>query len=195
MTTASSPLRRPIRILGISGSLRRDSHNTRLLRAAGGALPAGAELVEWEGLAGLPIFDEDLEADRPEAVEAFFAAVEQAHAILIATPEYNASLPGGLKNALDWASRPFPDNVLKDKPTAVIGASTGLFGAVWAQAEARKVLKASGAHVLESELPVGLADAAFDADGGLVDPELAARLGDVVGDLVREVSSPVEIAA
>jgi chromate reductase len=196
MTTASSPLtRRPIRILGISGSLRRDSHNTRLLRAAGGALPAGAELVEWEGLAGLPIFDEDLEADRPEAVEAFFAAVEQAHAILIATPEYNASLPGGLKNALDWASRPFPDNVLKDKPTAVIGASTGLFGAVWAQADARKVLKASGAHVLESELPVGLADAAFDADGGLVDPELAARLGDVVGDLVREVSSPVEIAA
>jgi chromate reductase len=196
MTTASSPLiRRPIRILGISGSLRRDSHNTRLLRAAGGALPAGAELVEWEGLAGLPIFDEDLEADRPEAVEAFFAAVEQAHAILIATPEYNASLPGGLKNALDWASRPFPDNVLKDKPTAVIGASTGLFGAVWAQADARKVLKASGAHVLESELPVGLADAAFDADGGLVDPELAARLGDVVGDLVREVFSPVEIAA
>jgi chromate reductase len=196
MTTASSPLtRRPIRILGISGSLRRDSHNTRLLRAAGGALPAGAELVEWEGLAGLPIFDEDLEADRPAAVEAFFAAVEQAHAILIATPEYNASLPGGLKNALDWASRPFPDNVLKDKPTAVIGASTGLFGAVWAQADARKVLKASGAHVLESELPVGLADAAFDADGGLVDPELAARLGDVVGDLVREVFSPVEIAA
>jgi chromate reductase len=195
MTTANSPLTaRPMRILGISGSLRRDSHNTRLLRAAGEALPAGAELIAWDGLAGLPIFDEDLEADRPERVEEFFAAVQQADAILIATPEYNASLPGGLKNALDWASRPFPDNVLKDKPTAVIGASTGLFGAVWAQAEARKVLKASGAHVIESELPVGMADAAFDADGGLADPELAARLADLIGDLAREASAPVEVA-
>ncbi|MEA2323199.1 MAG: hypothetical protein QOD81_3049 [Solirubrobacteraceae bacterium] len=195
MTTANSPLTaRPMRILGISGSLRRDSHNTRLLRAASDALPAGAELIAWDGLAGLPIFDEDLEADRPERVEEFFAAVQQADAILIATPEYNASLPGGLKNALDWASRPFPDNVLKDKPTAVIGASTGLFGAVWAQAEARKVLKASGAHVIESELPVGMADAAFDADGGLADPELAARLADLIGDLAREASAPVEVA-
>jgi chromate reductase len=195
MTTANSPLTaRPMRILGISGSLRRDSHNTRLLRAASDALPAGAELIAWDGLAGLPIFDEDLEADRPERVEEFFAAVQQADAILIATPEYNASLPGGLKNALDWASRPFPDNLLKDKPTAVIGASTGLFGAVWAQAEARKVLKASGAHVIESELPVGMADAAFDADGGLADPELAARLADLIGDLAREASAPVEVA-
>ena len=88
----------------------------------------------------------------------FFAAIEDADALLIATPEYNASLPGALKNALDWASRPFPDNVLQDKPAAVVGASTGLFGAVWAQAEVRKTLKASGAHVLEAELPVGLAD-------------------------------------
>jgi chromate reductase len=184
-----------MRILGISGSLRRDSHNTRLLRAAGDALPTGAELIEWDGLAGLPIFDEDLEADRPESVEAFFAAVERADAILIATPEYNASLPGGLKNALDWASRPFPDNVLKDKPAAVIGASTGLFGAVWAQADVRKVLKASGAHVLDSELPVGMADTAFGADGELADPELATRLGDLVADLAREVNAPVEVAA
>jgi chromate reductase len=184
-----------MRILGISGSLRRDSHNTRLLRAAGDALPTGAELIEWEGLAGLPIFDEDLEADRPESVAAFFAAVERADAILIATPEYNASLPGGLKNALDWASRPFPDNVLKDKPAAVIGASTGLFGAVWAQADVRKVLKASGAHVLDSELPVGMADTAFGADGELADPELATRLGDLVADLAREVNAPVELVA
>ena len=181
-----------MRILGIAGSLRRGSHNRKLLRAAGRALPPGAELVEWEGLAGLPIFDEDMELDPPELVQDFLDEIDAADAILISTPEYNASLPGGLKNALDWASRPFPDNVLKDKPSAVIGASTGLFGAVWAQAEVRKALKASGAHVLESELPVGMADGAFSDDGALADPELAARLRDLVGDLVREVGAPVE---
>ena len=184
-----------MRILGIAGSLRRGSHNRRLLRAAGEALPPGAVLVEWDGLGGLPIFDEDLETTPPAIVQRFLDAVEEADAILIATPEYNASLPGGLKNALDWASRPFPDNVLRDKPSAVIGASTGLFGAVWAQAEVRKVLGASGAHVLESELPVGMADGAFDEDGSLADPELAARLRDVLADLAREVRAPVEQSA
>jgi chromate reductase len=151
--------------------------------------------VEWEGLAGLPAFDEDLEASPPESVQGLFDAIEDADALLIATPEYNASLPGALKNALDWASRPFPDNVLRDKPAAVIGASTGLFGAVWAQAEVRKVLKASGAHVLESELPVGLADGAFTEDGALADPDLSSRLADVVSDLAREVAAPVEQSA
>jgi chromate reductase, NAD(P)H dehydrogenase (quinone) len=184
-----------MRILGIAGSLRRGSHNRRLLRAAGTVLPPGVELVEWEGLGGLPIFDEDQETDQPEAVREFLAAVEDADALLIATPEYNASLPGGLKNALDWASRPFPENVLRDKPSAVIGASTSLFGAVWAQAEVRKVLKASGAWVLESELPVGMADGAFADDDTLVDPDLMARLSDVVGDLAREVIAPVEQSA
>src|SRR3954451_1699679 len=182
-------------ILGISGSLRRGSHNRRLLRAAGDALPPGAVLVEWDGLRDLPAFDEDLEADPPAAVRHFLDAIEDADALLIATPEYNASLPGALKNALDWASRPSPDNVLHDMPSAVIGASTGLYGAVWAQAEVRKVLKASGAHVLESELPVGMADAAFAQDGTLADPDLSARLHDLVSDLVREVAAPVEQAA
>jgi chromate reductase, NAD(P)H dehydrogenase (quinone) len=184
-----------MRILGISGSLRRGSHNRRLLRAAGDALPPGADLAEWDGLRDLPAFDEDLESTPPPAVQDLLDAIEQADGILIATPEYNASLPGALKNALDWASRPFPDNVLRDKPAAVIGASTGLFGAVWAQAEVRKVLKTSGAHVLESELPVGMADMAFDEEGGLADPELAARLQDLVSDLAREVAAPVEQAA
>ena len=184
-----------MRILGIAGSVRRGSHNRRLLRAAGDMLPPGVDFVEWEGLAGLPIFDEDLEKDPPAPVRDFLDEIERADALLIATPEYNASLPGALKNALDWASRPFPDNVLREKPAAVIGASTGLFGAVWAQAEVRKALKASGAHVLESELPVGMADSAFDVDDTLADPELGARLGDLLGDLVREVGSPVEQAA
>jgi chromate reductase len=184
-----------MRILGIAGSLRRGSHNRRLLRAAGDALPSGAVLTEWDGLAGIPAFDEDEELSPPFAVVRFLEAIAEADALLIATPEYNASVPGALKNALDWASRPFPNNVLRDKPALVIGASTGLFGAVWAQAEVRKALKASGAHVLESELPVGLADSAFDEDGGLADPELTARLHDVLGELVRETGAPVEQAA
>jgi chromate reductase, NAD(P)H dehydrogenase (quinone) len=181
-----------MRILGIAGSIRRGSHNRRLLRAAGDALPSGADLVAWDGLPELPAFDEDFETTPPEPVRELLAEIEAADALLIATPEYNASLPGALKNALDWASRPFPDNVLRDKPSAVIGASTGLFGAVWAQAEVRKVLKASGAHVVEAEVPVGMADSAFTDEGELADPELAARLGDVLGDLLREVSAPAE---
>jgi chromate reductase len=184
-----------MRILGIAGSLRRDSHNRRLLRAAGTLLPPGATLDEWDGLAAIPAFDEDLETTPPDVVRDFLAEIATADAVLIATPEYNASVPGALKNALDWASRPFPDNVLRDKPAVVIGASTGLFGAVWAQAEVRKVLKTSGAHVLESELPVGMADAAFDEEGGLADPDLVARLQDLVSDLAREVAAPVEQAA
>jgi chromate reductase, NAD(P)H dehydrogenase (quinone) len=183
-----------MRILGIAGSVRRGSNNRGLVRGAGNPLPPGVELVEWEGLAGLPIFDEDLESDPPAPVQDFLDEIEAADALLIATPEYNASVPGGLKNALDWASRPFPENVLKEKPAAVIGASTGLFGAVWAQAEVRKALKASGAHVLEAELPVGLADGAFDGET-LAEPELGARLGDLLGDLCREIRAPVEQSA
>jgi chromate reductase, NAD(P)H dehydrogenase (quinone) len=183
-----------MRILGIAGSLRRGSHNRRLLRAAAHSLPPGVDLVEWDGLAGIPAFDEDLETNPPEVVQAFLDEIEAADGVLIATPEYNASVPGALKNVLDWASRPFPDNVLKDKPMAVIGASTGLFGAVWAQAEVRKALKASGAHVLESELPVGMADSAFTEDGRLQEPELQERLAVLLDDLAREVSAPVEQA-
>ena len=184
-----------MRILGIAGSVRRGSHNRRLLRAAGHVLPPGVNLVEWEGLEGIPIFNEDNENSPPPAVEELFAAIEAADGLLIATPEYNASVPGGLKNALDWASRPFPDNVLRNKPSAVIGASTGLFGAVWAQAEVRKALKASGGLVLDSELPVGMADSAFNDDDTLADPELGTRLGEVLGDLLREVGAPLEQSA
>jgi chromate reductase len=184
-----------MRILGISGSLRRGSHNRKLLRAAAYALPSGSELVEWQGLAGLPAFDEDAEARSiPAPVQELFDAIEAADAIVIATPEYNASIPGALKNAIDWASRPYPDNVFKGKPVLVIGASTGLFGAVWAQAELRKVLKYVGAHVLVDELPVGIADAAFALNGALIDPELGDRLETQLENLLREVESPVEQA-
>jgi chromate reductase len=173
-------------VLGLSGSLRRDSHNRKLLRAAARELPPGARLAVWEGLAGLPPYDQDLDvAPAPAEVRRLRDALAAADAILVSTPEYNHSVPGVLKNALDWASRPFPHNALRGKPVAVIGASTGLFGAVWAQAETRKVLRAIGANVVEGELPVGSADSAFDADGELVDPDLRAQLATVVADLAE----------
>jgi chromate reductase len=98
----------------------------------------------------------------------------------VATPEYNASIPGQLKNAIDWASRPFPDNVLRDKPVAVIGASTGLFGAVWAQAELRKVLSTTGAAVVDAELPIGQSHHAFTDTGQLTDPDQGQALAELL---------------
>ena len=168
-------------ILGLCGSLRRGSYNRRLLAAAAKELPAGATLQLFERLAEIPPYSEDSEdGETPAAVRALRDAIAAADAILIATPQYNASLPGQLKNALDWASRPFPDNALRHKPAAVVGASTGLFGAVWAQAELRKVLATIGAQVIDAELPVGQAHDAFAADGRLADPRLRAGLADIV---------------
>ena len=179
-----------MRVLGISGSLRRDSHNTRLLRAAARMLPPGAELVLFDGLAAVPPYDEDADVDpAPAGVQELRDAIGAADALLISTPEYNASIPGVLKNAIDWASRPFPGNVLRDKPVLVIGASTGLFGAVWAQAELRKVLKHTGAQVFEDELAVSLADGAFRSDEQLADPDLRARLEEL---LVRLGNVPTD---
>src|SRR5436305_6139513 len=154
-----------MRVLGISGSLRGDSHNTRLLRAAVDVLPDDAELVLFDGLKAVAPFDEDDEQDPPASVVAWRSAIDEADAVLFATPEYNSSIPGQLKNALDWASRPTTGAVLRNKPAAVVGASTSMFGAVWAQAELRKVLSAAGARVLEDELPVPTAHAVFDDAG------------------------------
>lgn len=169
-------------VLGLCGSLRRGSYNRRLLGAAAAELPPGVTLEVFEGLAEVPPYNEDQVA--PDAVRALRAAITAADAVLVATPEYNASVPGQLKNALDWASRPFPDNSLRNKPAAVVGASTGLFGAVWAQAELRKVLRTIGANVIDQELPVGQAHDAFTDDGGLVDPDLRSALAGLVGQLL-----------
>jgi chromate reductase len=114
--------------------------------------------------------------------------------VLIATPEYNSSIPGALKNALDWASRPLATNVFRNKPVAVIGASIGLFGAVWAQAELRKVLAAMGARVIEGDLGVGRAHETLDPDAGLVDADHRERLDDLLGALIEE-AHPVRVAA
>lgn len=174
-------------VLGISGSLRRDSHNTKLLRAAGELLPPFAELELWDGLKAVPPFDEDDEAEpAPAPVAALRDAVAAADVLLFATPEYNHSVPGQLKNAVDWLSRPFVTSVLRGKPALVVGASTGAFGAVWAQAELRKVLAAAGARVVEADVAVGHAPSKFDEQGRLVDEELAEQLQEALEVLLAE---------
>jgi chromate reductase len=184
-----------MRILGISGSLRRDSHNTSLLRAAALSLPPGVELEIYDGLADLPHYDADLDVE-PELdpVARLREAIADADGVLIATPEFNGSIPGALKNALDWASRPFPDNALRGKPVAVVGASTGLFGAVWAQAEVRKVLGIIGADVIDGELPIGMAHMAFADDGHLADPGTHDALSGLVGVLAARAGAAEVVA-
>jgi chromate reductase len=180
-----------MKVLGISGSLRRDSHNTKLLRAAAALLPPGAELELWEGLKAVPPYDadDDVNEPRPDALVGLADAIAEADVVLFSTPEYNHSIPGQLKNALDWLSRPLATSPLRGKPVAVIGASTGLFGAVWAQAELRKVLGAIGARVIDRELPVGLADDAFTEEGRLDDQDLELVLADLLAELLGEVTA------
>jgi chromate reductase, NAD(P)H dehydrogenase (quinone) len=182
---STQTIRQQTRVLGISGSLRRDSHNSALLRAAAERLPAGAELVPFERLAEIPPYDEDAELVAvPAVVRELREAIRDADAVLVATPEYNHSLPGQLKNALDWASRPAGQSALSGKPAAAIGASTGMFGAVWAQAEARKVLGALGGRVLEADLPV--AHAAELRDGGQLklEPSQSEQLTEILSELI-----------
>jgi chromate reductase len=174
-----------MRILGISGSLRRDSHNSRLLRGARRVLPGGVELELYEGLGAIPPYSEDSEHEPTEAVLELREAIAGADALLVATPEYNGSIPGQLKNALDWLSRPLATSPLRGKPVAVIGASTGLFGAVWAQAEARKVLRTIGARVLEGELPVAQAHDALDGDGALREDAVREQLEQILTELAQ----------
>ena len=177
-----------MKVLGISGSLRRDSHNTRLLRAAGEMFRAqGAEFEIYADLKRVPPYDEDDDRDpAPAAVAQLRAAVAGADALFFSTPEYNSSIPGQLKNAVDWLSRPLATNVLRSKPIAVIGASTGMFGAVWSQAELRKALASAGARVVEGEVAVGHAHTRFDGQGRLNDPTIAEQVEEVALTLIGE---------
>jgi len=183
-----------MRVLGITGSLRRDSYNHALLREAAERLPAGAEWSEFDRLGEIPPYDADVEAEGiPEPVEALRRAMRDADAVIVATPEYNHSIPGVLKNALDWASRPAGQSALTGKPAAVVGASTGMFGAVWAQAETRKVLGALGGRVVERELPVARA-AELYRDGRLeLSPDQSEQLEGILAELVAEAEQLREL--
>jgi chromate reductase, NAD(P)H dehydrogenase (quinone) len=179
-----------VRVLGLAGSLRRGSYNRRLLDAAAQLSASDVVFEHWSGIADLPAYNEDLDGPASaHAVTRLRADIVAADALLFATPEYNSSVPGGLKNALDWASRPYATNVLRGKPVAVVGASTGFFGAVWAQAELRQVLRTCGALVLDRQLPVSRAHEAFAPDGSLVEPALTDELTEIVRALVRLAGS------
>lgn len=182
-----------MRILALSGSLRRDSYNTAMLRAAAESAPSGVDVVIYDELDAVPPYDQDDEVAAPAAVERLRAAVAEADALLVATPEYNGSIPGFLKNALDWVSRPLATNPLRNKPAAVVGASTGAFGAVWAQAELRKVLGLIGARVLDRDLPVGLAVTRF-GESGEVDDEIREALAETVAALSEAVAEREALA-
>jgi chromate reductase, NAD(P)H dehydrogenase (quinone) len=178
-----------MKILAVSGSLRPGSHNTQLLRAAADAAPAGVEVELWEGIGDLPVYDQDLDAgEPPEAVRRLRADWGDADAILFATPEYNGSVPGGLKNAVDWASRPRLEAALRNKVVAVVGASMGQFGALWAQSDLRRILGTTGARVVGDELPVARAHELFDADGRLLDDELRGRLVQLLAAIAAEAT-------
>jgi chromate reductase, NAD(P)H dehydrogenase (quinone) len=173
-----------MRILGIAGSLRAGSLNQQLLRLAAEELPEGVELDVYDGLALIPPYDQDLDDLPPVEVELLKEDIAAADAVLVATPEFNGSIPGQLKNAFDWVSRPIADNPIRSKPVAVIGASTSAFGAIWAQRELKKVLGIMGARVLDAELPVAKAQARL-ADP---DPKLREELSAVLEALVAETA-------
>ena len=185
-----------MRILAFAGSLRERSLNAALARAAVERAPEGTEVVLYDGLRDLPLYSEDLDGeDPPAAVRDLRSAIEDADALLFVTPEYNGSIPGALKNAIDWASRPPRGGAaLWGKTAAVAGASTGQFGAIWAQQDLRRVLGVAGARVIEGELPVAQAQRVFDENGLLADPLVGERLRKHLENLAHEAAA-VALAA
>jgi chromate reductase len=173
-------------IAGIAGSLRRGSVNRRLLQAAGQELPPDTRLAVFELLDRVPPFNEDWEADpAPLAVAELRRLIAAADTLLIATPEYNGSVPGQLKNALDWASHPDRCAAVRGKPAAVISASPRPQGAAGAAAEVRKILRIAGAGVIGAGLAVPRAHAQFTPGGQLADPGLRRQLSAVMGELIQ----------
>ena len=181
MGTRSGP---SLRVLGIAGSLRRGSYNRGLIRAAMEVAPDGTQVSQFE-LGELPMFNADVEADgEPPAVAEFKRAIAAADALLIATPEYNHCVPGVLKNAIDWASRPARRSVLTGKPVAIMGASTGGGGTARAQAHLRDGLAYTNGLVLAlPEVLVGVAAEKFDEDGNLHDQETRTEVRDLLVSL------------
>ena len=173
-----------IKILGIVGSLRKSSYNHFMLKAAQQLVPDGAELELLE-IKGIPVFDQDNETMPPSVVVEFKRRIEHADAILFATPEYNYSLPGGLKNAIDWASRPYGKSAWAGKPAAIMGASVGSLGTARAQYHLRQVLVAQDMPVV-NQPEVMIANAAhwFDENGTLSDQPTRQLISKLLGELV-----------
>jgi chromate reductase len=186
-----------MRVLAISGSLRDGSFNTSLVRAAAELAPDGVEVEIYEGLEHVPPYHQDLDqegTELPPAVRELRERIAAADALFIASPEYNGSIPGVLKNAIDWASARHRGSSFRNKTVAIAGATTGAYGAIWAQQDLRRVLGIAGARVIEGEVPVAYAQNAFDEDGRLQNPIVAERLREHIAALVRE-AMPIAVAA
>jgi chromate reductase, NAD(P)H dehydrogenase (quinone) len=185
-----------VRVVAVSGSLRAGSYNSALARAAVELAPAGVEIELFEGLGSLPPYDADVDGEEVvPAVADLRERIAAADALLVVTPEYNGSIPGVLKNAIDWASRPREDAALAGKTVAIAGATTGNYGAIWAQQDLRRVLGIAGARVTAGELPVARAQHAFDDDLRLVDATVRERLEEHLVALAAEASIPDLVAA
>ena len=189
-----SATRTKTRVLALSGSLRRDSYNRGLLRAAEELAPEGVELELYDGWVDAPAFNEDSESSPAPAVIELRARIAAADALLIATPEYNGSIPGALKNAIDWVSRPREAAALAGKPAAVIGASPSPFGAAWAQEHLRRALESAGALVLEREMPIGKVHELFEG-GELADVETRDAIAELLEELAEFALAPVVLAS
>jgi chromate reductase, NAD(P)H dehydrogenase (quinone) len=177
-------MEKTIQILGIVGSLRKNSFNKALLRAALELVPKEARLETFD-LEGIPPFNQDLESAPPEKVKAFKSKIRAADALLIATPEYNYSIPGVLKNAIDWASRPYGDNALDGKPVAFMGASIGMLGTARSQYHLRQVCVFLDMHPLNRpEVMVPFVADKVDPDGQLTDAKTREKIGELLGSLV-----------
>jgi chromate reductase len=171
-------------ILGFAGSLRKDSYNRAILRAAASLVPGDTELSIFD-LEGIPPFNQDLEKEPPEKVKDFKAKIRAAEAILISTPEYNYSIPGVLKNSIDWVSRPYGDNPLEGKPVAVMGASIGMVGTARAQYHLRQCFVFLNMYPLNRpEVMVPFAHEKIDKDGRVTDPKTLELIRELLVSLV-----------
>ncbi|HET6735780.1 NADPH-dependent FMN reductase [Mycobacterium sp.] len=177
-----------INVLVLVGSLRAASVNRQLAELAVDSAPDGVSLRLFDRLGELPFYNEDIDnEDVAEPVTALRQAAADADSTLIVTPEYNGSIPGVLKNAIDWLSRPYGDGALKDKPLAVVGAALGQYGGVWAHDETRKSFGIAGPRVVE-DLKLSVQTTTFDGKHPRENAEVAARLRDIVGKLAAEVA-------
>lgn len=182
-----------VKVAGISGSLRGASYARALLRATIDHLPPNVDLSIWEGVGGIPLFNEDLEGGPvPSAVADLREIIATSDAVLIVTPEYNQSIPGVLKNALDWASRPFGQSVITGKPIAVVGTSPLPTGAASAVSDVVRVISALKADVIDAELTIPAVHTRLDEEGRIADPELATRIGELLARVAEAVVSATE---